>query len=162
MVVAVLLQREPLLEEDVLAEDVIAHLHVQLGAVLGDGLGLAQDDAAVGPLGPHVVAVGALHGGEQGEILDPVVLLHEGRQLSGQLALALLEGAAQQALLVPADGLKFDLFLLGGGVEIAGVQGEETLVCQQLQVNQHGVAREHAGGLVGALAVAGGAHGIIY
>ena len=157
--IAVSLQCEPLLEEDVLAEDVVAHLHVQIGAVLGNCLGLAQNDVAVRPLRPHIVAEGAFHGGEQGKVLHPIVFAHEGSQLIRQLAFAFFKGTAKQALLVPADGLEFDLLVLAGGVQITVIQGNQALLGQLFDGNQHGVAREYAGGLVGAFTVAGRAHG---
>ena len=158
-VVAVLFQREPLPPEQVLAEQVIPHLAVQFPAVAGHGILLTQADALVGPVGPHLVTEVFLHRGEQGEVLRPGILPGKVGQLLRQLLFRLRKAPAEQLFLVLPHGGEIHPVQRFGGKLLAVLVGEKALLPQAGAGDEHGVAREHTGGLVGRFAVAGGAHG---
>ena len=151
----VIVQPLPLVEEQVLAEDVVVDLVRQLLFVLRHGLGLAQADVLVRPVHPGDLAELRLDGAEQGVAAHPGVVGLEGRDLLAQVVEGGLEGLAQQRVALGLHG--HVIHPVGGFQGLVAAPGQYALGLQHVEVDHQRVAREGAGALVGGFRVAGGA-----
>ena len=154
-------QSLPLAEEQELHKDVKVHFLFQLPAVFLHRLRLVEADVLIGPLGPAGQVELALDGHKEGVILQPAgVLPAESNNLLCQSLPSVLPGLAQnletaledQAVIhpvlfhTPADAFQVRLF-------------QQSLFHQHIQVDKIGVAGKGGEGGIGAVPIAGGAHG---
>ena len=151
----------PLLVEQVLQELVEADLVVQLLAVPGHGLGLVQADAFILPLGPRAVAELLLDGHVQRVVLHPgAVLLDKGVKRAQVALLGVLIRDAQHLEAQVVDAGVVHALGVVAPVQVAVILLlEKALLLEHVQVDHVGVARIGREGLIGRVAVGGGADG---
>ena len=144
----------------VLKIGVKSHILSQLPAVALDSAGLTQADGFIRPLEPALHAEVALYSHIEGVVFQPLVFLAESFHRVTVPGIALLEGLAQNAKagvinfpVVHIPGLRPPICFLN----VRGVQ--QTVFCQQIQIDKIRVSGKGGKALIRAVAKARGAQG---